>query len=102
MHTISLLHSGQCVSITSQKPATSGMCAVNRDAMPGELRFFHAGAGGYVERVPAPRVCDFTRYYDLFQLTDATDPNLLVRGREVGGKSIPAQRRLALTRENYT
>src|SRR5438046_5514935 len=92
---ISLLHRGQRVGIASKEPAAFGLFAVHRKAIPGELCRFPAGARGHVQRVPTPRVGDFADDHDLFQLADATDPNLLVGGREVGGKSIPAERRLA-------
>lgn len=63
--------------------------------MTSELRRFAAGVLGHRQRVPATRVGDFADYYDLFQLADAADPNLLVGGREVGGKFLPRERRLA-------
>src|SRR5207248_10388912 len=45
--------------------------------------------------VPAQGVGDFADDHDLFQLADATDPRLLVGGREADGESISAERRLA-------
>jgi hypothetical protein len=63
--------------------------------MPGEARRLPTGAPGHGQRVSAPRVSDFADNHDLFQLAAATDPRLLVGGRKGGGKSIPAERRLA-------
>ena len=90
------------MGITGQEPATVGLFTVYRDSMTRELRRFPAGARGYRQRIPAPRVRDFADDYDLFQLAAATDPNLLVGGREVGGESIPAERRLAWIEEHDT
>ena len=83
------------MGITGQEPATVGLFTVYRDSMTGELRRFPAGARSHLQRVPAPRVGDSADDHDLFQLADATDPKLFVSGREVGRKSIPAERRLA-------
>ena len=88
------------MGITGQEPATVGLFTVYRDSMTRELRRFPAGARGYRQRIPAPRVRDFADDCDLFQLAAATDPNLLVGGREVVGESIPAERRLARTEDH--
>jgi hypothetical protein len=87
------------VGIAGQEPTAVGLFAVYRDSMTGELRRFPAGVGGHRQRVAAPRIGDFADDHDLFQLAAATDPNLLVGGREVGGRSIPADRRLARIEE---
>jgi hypothetical protein len=88
------------MGITGQEPATVGLFTVYRDSMTGELRRFPADARGYRQRIPAPRVRDFADDYDLFQLAAATDPKLLVGGREIGGESILAERRLARIEEH--
>src|SRR5947209_11767717 len=88
------------MSIAGQEPAAVGLLAVYRDSMTGELRRFTACALGHGQRVAAPRVRDLADDYDLFQLAAATNPNLLVRGREVGGESLLAKRRLAGTEEH--
>src|SRR5438477_6789967 len=93
------LNRGQRMGIAGQEPAAVGLFAVYRDSMTGELRRFPACARDHRQRVPAPRVRDFVDDYDLFQLAAATDPNLFVSGREVGGESIPAEGRLARTDE---
>jgi len=94
------LNRGQRMGIAGQEPAAVGLFTVHRDSMTGELRRFPAYAWGHRQCVPAPRVRDFADDYDLFQLAAATDPNLLVGGREVGGESIPAERRLARIEEH--
>jgi len=88
----SLLHGGQGVGVAGQEPAAVGLSAVDREAMPGELLFFPAGARGHGERVPAPRVGEFADDHDLDQLAAAIDPPLLVGRREGGGKYVPAER----------
>ena len=88
------------MGIAGQEPAAVGLFAVYRDSMTGELRRFPACARGHRQCVPAPRVSDFADDDDLFQFAAATDPNLLVRGREGGGESIPAERRLARIEEH--
>lgn len=90
---------GQRVSIAGQEPTAGRLLTVYRDSMTGELRRFPAGARGHRQRVPAPRVGNFADDHDLFQLAAATDPNLLVGGREVGGRPIAAERRLARIKE---
>jgi len=69
-----------------------GLFAVDGDPMTGQLRGFSAGARRHGQRVSALCVGDFANHHDLFQLADAADSELLVRGREAGWKSIPAER----------
>jgi len=98
--TTSMSPLGQCVGVAGQEPTAVGLFAVDRDPITGELRRFPAGARGHRQRIPAPRVGDFADDHDLFQLAAAKNPNLLVSGREVAGKSIPADRRLARVEEH--
>lgn len=88
------------MGIAGQEPAAVGLFAVYRDSMTGELRRFPACARGHRQCVPAPRVSDFADDYDFLQLAAATNPKLMMRGREVGGKSIPAERSLARAEEH--
>src|SRR3569623_3129944 len=83
------------MGIASQEPAAVGLFAVYRESITGELRRFTACMRDHQQCVPAPRVSDFADDDDFFQIAAATNPKLLMRGREVGGKSIAAERRLA-------
>lgn len=87
------------MGITGQEPAAVGLFAVYRDSMTGQLSRFPACARDHKQLVPAPGVCHFADNYDLFKLAAATYLNLLVRGRKVGGESIPAKRSMARIEE---
>lgn len=88
------------MEISSQEPAAVELFAVYRDSITGELRRFPACSRSHRQRVPVLRVRDFADDYDFLQLAAATNPSLLMHSREVDGKSIPAERRLAGTEEH--
>ena len=93
--TTSARYRGQRAGVAGQEPAAVGPSAVNGDPMADQFRRFSAGARCHGQRVPAPCEGDVADDYYLFQLADATDPRLLVSGREAGEKSIPAEWRSA-------
>ena len=83
---------GQRIGVASQKPATVWLFAVYSDSIAGQLRCISAGARCNGQRVPTKRVGDFANDHDIVQFTYAMDPRSLVGGREIGRKSIPANR----------
>jgi proteic killer suppression protein len=92
---------GQRMGIARKEPAAIGLFAVDRDSIARHLRCFPTKTRGHRQCVPASRVCDFAADNGLLQLARTTDPNPLVRVREVGGEAISPDRRLAWIQEHH-